>query len=440
LSYTSRGWHTSGGAIDTAGPKDIDDFSRVIDWLIANAPVDPERIGAAGISYGSGISLIGAAHDERIKAVAALSTWGSLVEALYAQQTPRLVWGTLLTETAPIFGNPDPHIDSLWNSVLTHSNIEMVTAWAMQRSPIRYVDRLNANGTAVYFAKNWGDDMFQPNSILDMYSRLTGPKHIDLQAGTHASTEIFGMIGSGDTRIWNNTHRWFDKHLKGLPTAIDDQLPVQMKVKMTDRYEGFADWPVPNARQARWYLHPRSTFSPGELEDTPWQGRSPVENTLSSWADTLASTGIPLAAQMFEQIKVPVTAPILLLGRDRSTWFQTDRLSQPMKIRGIPTLKLQVTPQHDKAQLVAYLYDMNALGVGTLISHAPITVPQATPGKPLTLDIHLVATAYDVPKGNRLVLVVDTQDPLYKKVSNGTLRVDVDFSKERASVLEVPVL
>lgn len=248
------------------------------------------------------------------------------------------------------------------------------------------------------------------------------------------------MIGSGDTRIWNNTHRWFDKHLKGLPTAIDDQLPVQMKVKMTDRYEGFADWPVPNARQARWYLHPRSTFSPGELEDTPWQGRSPVENTLSSWADTLASTGIPLAAQMFEQIKVPVTAPILLLGRDRSTWFQTDRLSRPMQIRGIPTLKLQVTPQHDKAQLVAYLYDMNALGVGTLISHAPITVPQATPGKPLTLDIDLVATAYDVPKGNRLVLVVDTQDPLYKKVSNGTLRVNVDFSKERASVLEVPVL
>ncbi|GAA4942875.1 CocE/NonD family hydrolase [Actinoplanes utahensis] len=32
VSYTPRGWWLSGGEIDTAGPKDMADLSRVVDW------------------------------------------------------------------------------------------------------------------------------------------------------------------------------------------------------------------------------------------------------------------------------------------------------------------------------------------------------------------------------------------------------------------------
>ncbi len=69
LSYTTRGFGESGGEINTAGPKDISDYSTVIDYLLANYPVNPQAIGTAGISYGSGISLLGAAQDSRVKAV-----------------------------------------------------------------------------------------------------------------------------------------------------------------------------------------------------------------------------------------------------------------------------------------------------------------------------------------------------------------------------------
>jgi hypothetical protein len=34
-------------------------------------------------------------------------------------------------------------------------------------------------------------------------------------------------------------------------------------------------------------------------------------------------------------------------------------------------------------------------------------------GQPYTIDTAFPATAYDVPSGNRLTLVVDTVDPLY---------------------------
>ncbi|PHQ14133.1 CocE/NonD family hydrolase [Marinobacter profundi] len=440
LSYSSRGWGNSGGLVDTAGPKDMDDFSRVLDWLLANTATDPERIGAAGISYGAGISLLAAAHDDRVRAVAAMSGWGSLVEALYAGQTPRLVWGELLTLSGELLGRPDPAISALWSNVRNHRNVEQTIAWASIRSPLNYVDQLNANGTAVYQANNWGDNLFQPNSPLELHHRLNGPKHIDLQAGTHAGTEIIGMLGDGNTRIWNNVQRWFDSHLKGVPSAIDDQLPVQMKVQFTDRYEGFTAFPVPEARPRRWYLHPRSLFTPGSLRESPWQSWQARSIGISSWADTLAGTGIPLASQVFTQLKVPVTAPIPLLGQNRSIWFQTGRLDETLAIRGIPRVTLQITPADRHAQLVAYLYDMDWAGTGKLITHAPVTLPEATAGETVAVTVDLVATAYDVPAGNRLVLVVDTRDILYEYPEGGTTRVDFEFSNGQLSTLEVPAL
>ena len=108
LSYSTRGFGQSGGVIATAGPQDVSDLSAVIDFLLANYPVDPQAIGSAGISYGSGISLLGAAFDSRIKAVSAMSSWGSLTDALYGNSTPRLVWGELLTLSGQLIGNLDP--------------------------------------------------------------------------------------------------------------------------------------------------------------------------------------------------------------------------------------------------------------------------------------------------------------------------------------------
>ena len=63
--------------------------------------------------------------------------------------------------------------------------------------------------------------------------------------------------------------------------------------------------------------------------------------------------------------------------------------------------------------MIGHLYDVNALGVGKLISHAPQSWTGRTPGRAFPLDIALFATAYDLPAGHRLALVLDTQDPLY---------------------------
>ena len=444
LSYSTRGFGESGGMINTAGPDDMSDLSKVIDYLIANYPVDPSNIGAGGISYGSGISLLGAAHDSRIKAVAAMSTWGSLPESLYGNQSPRLVWGALLNISSQLLGNPDPVIDQHWQNIKSQNldEIPNVIAWADERSPINYVDELNANGTAVYIGKAYGDNLFQPNTVLDMFGQLNGPKHIDVVPGTHATAELLpSLAGIGDNLIWDNVYKWFDIHLKGETNDLSGAKPLNMKVKFEGRYEGFDDYPIAEASNEKLYLHPRSTFDTGDLEDYKfWSLFGGADDTINAWAGTLFSTQIPLLSQLLEQLEIPIMADISAASDFRSIYYESDRLSETMKIRGTPNLSIRVQPKYSKAQLVAYLYDMDWLGTGRLITHGVITLPEAESGKKVQLDFDLVSTAYDIPAGHKLVLAIDTKDPQYKSPTGVDYFLDIEYSNSNQSILSVPTL
>ncbi|KZY39940.1 MULTISPECIES: alpha/beta fold hydrolase [unclassified Oleiphilus] len=442
FSYSTRGFGTSEGMINTAGPKDIDDFSRVIDYLIENYNVDPERIGSAGVSYGSGISLIGAAHDPRIKAVSAMSAWGSLADSLYGNQTPRLVWGELLTLSGNLLGNLDPIVEQHWSNIKNQnlSEIPAVMEWAGVRSPSNYVDELNTNGTAVYIAKAYGDNLFQPNSLMSMFEQLTGPKHIDLVSGTHASADLLPPVIGAEALPWTSTYQWFDHHLKGDNTPIASAKPITMKVKFEDQYDSFDHFPIEDSSTETFYLHPRSAFDDGDMESYPYWSFFGRDNTINAWAGTLFSTQIPLLSQILEQLEVPILASIPAASDIRSIHWKSSWLSEEMQIRGNPSVSLQIQPKHDEIQLVAYLYDMNALGVGKLITHGAITLPDTNSGEKISVDFDLVTTAYDVPAGHRLVLAVDTKDPQYQSPTGVDYFVDFEYSSNKQSTLKVPTL
>lgn len=443
LSYSTRGWGTSGGQINTAGPKDMSDLSNVIDFLIANYPVDPNNIGSAGISYGSGISLLGAAHDDRIKAVSAMSSWGDLVDALYGNNTPRLVWGEILTLTGDLLGDMDPIVNQHWDDIKNQNlaNIPAVKDWASIRSPINYVQQLNENNTAVYLGKAYGDNLFQPNTLLEMFSQLTGPKHIDLVPGTHATAELLpSLVGIGDNLIWENTYKWFDIHLKGESNNLSNAKPLNMRIKFEGRYESFDDYPIAETRNTDLHFHPRSTFDTGDLETYSYDAWFGKDNTINAWAGTLFSTQIPLLSQLLEQFEIPILADVSAASDYRSIYFESDRLDSTMKIRGNPSIKINVQPHYNKMQLVAYLYDMDWTGTGRLITHGVITLPQAPWGEKIELNFDMVTTAYDVPKGNRLVIAFDTKDPEYKSPTRADYFVDFEFSRNMESKLTVPHL
>ncbi|CAM2009823.1 CocE/NonD family hydrolase [Acanthopleuribacter pedis] len=437
FSYSSRGWGESGGLVNVAGPKDMQDLSAGIDWLLANTNTQAENIGISGISYGGGISLLGLAQEPRLKTAVAMSAWADLRESLYSNNTPRLVWGGILVGSGYLTGNMDPIIARQYSNILTNTDIEATLEWAAERSPIRTINRINDRGAPVYISQNWGDELFQPNSLIDFYNKLEGPKRLDLNPGIHATAELGGLIGISNT-IWDNAHDWFDYWLKGEDTGIIERKPVTMVVKNTGRREAFDEVPGDLSHETM-YLGPRGTFSNGSLDvfTNSWSRTNKIYSGILSGA----TTGLPVVSPIFEaHLEIPIFTWIPGVNRFLATCYESDRLADTMKIRGIPELDIWITPSDNQAQLVAHLYDMDWAGTARLITHGPITLHDAVPGRAVKVNIPFVATAYDVPEGNKLVLAVDTYDPQYGPPSLEFFNVRFPHSGSRQSELSLPVI
>jgi predicted acyl esterase len=101
--------------------------------------------------------------------------------------------------------------------------------------------------------------------------------------------------------------------------------------------------------------------------------------------------------------------------RNAGVWLSGAAPGGGWKVRGVPHLHAPVTSSRPAGTVVAYLYDVNALGFGKLFSHAPVTWQSS----PATVDLPLQVTAYDIPAGHRLALVMDTKDPLYFDANTG---------------------
>ncbi|MGV9690892.1 CocE/NonD family hydrolase [Streptomyces sp. NPDC003444] len=421
VSYNSRGFWQSGGEIETAGPKDVADASKVIDWALANTAADPDRVGMGGVSYGAGISLLAAAHDPRVKAVAALSGWADLIESIYSGRTQHLQAAALLGGAGALTGRPGPELKQILSDFLS-SNLakeEDMIAWGRTRSPVTYLDRINANGAAIMLGNAWGDTIFPPNQYASFYEKLTGPKRLEFRPGDHATAELTGLFGlPNDT--WTNAQRWFDRYLKGADNGIDREQPVQLKSRSTGGYEGYPDWKSVHANQRKFDLG----------------------GTQRVWAnvDSGANGGVTLLTNALDQfLRTPPVVSVPLLPRSFAGVWQSERYDAPQRVRGTVKVHTKVASTKESGTLVAYLYDVGPLGVGKLVTNAPYTFHGKTPGQPFAVDLELFSTAYDVPAGHRLALVVDTVDPLY--IEHNPTGAQLTFSSPAAdpSYVSVPL-
>jgi predicted acyl esterase len=421
VSYNSRGFWQSGGHIEVAGPPDVADASKVIDWALAHTPADPERVGMAGVSYGAGISLLAAGHDKRIKAVVAMSGWADLIESIYSGRTQHLQAAALLGGAGRLTGRPSPELQRTLEDFLASdlSKEQEMMAWGAKRSPAAHLDRINANGAAVMLGNAWGDTIFPPNQYASFYEKLKGPKRLEFRPGDHATAEATGLLGlPNDT--WTNAHRWFDHHLKGADNGIDREQPVQLKSRTTGGYEGYPDWKSVGAAERRIAL--------------------PDSRKVYANVDSGANGGIVMLSNTLDQfLKLPPMASVPLLPRSFAAVWQSERYASAQHVRGTAKLHTTVTSTKPSGTLVAYLYDVGPLGLGKLVSHAPYTFHDKAPGQPFAVDLELFSTAYDVPAGHRLALVVDTVDPLYIEHNPSGARLTFSSPSSDPSYVSVPL-
>lgn len=436
FSYSARGWGNSGGLITAAGPNEVQDISIIIDWIELHTPANGTELGMAGISYGAGLALLGAAHDSRVTAVVAMSGWSDLVAALYGQQTPRDAWGNILVTTGNLIGDMDPIVEENFENLLNHTNVPETIAWANERSAINYLGQINV---PVYISQNMSDELFQPNALMQFYTQLDSAKKLDINQGIHATAELPGLGGLSNYS-WDNAHDWFDYWLQGVNNGVMDEPPVTITMKNEDTRLSFNSWPSPAIANRTYYLSPRDG-SAGDLDDSPSFSSDTDNIETAGLIPSGATTGIPVISALLDaHTPFNVLAWVPLINQDLATVYESDSLDDELMIVGIPVVDVWVSSTLPQMQLVAYLYDVNNLGVGTLITHGPVTLYEAVPGQPTRVTFEMVATAYRVADGHHLVLAMDMEDSLYGTPTDADYEVTFYYDESSAPLLLIPYL
>lgn len=414
ISYTTRGTGKDGqGKIDMGGPKDMADMSAIIDDLIRRG-ADPERIGAAGISYGAGIALMASGVDPRIKAVSSMSGWTDLSRALFPNQTRNSWPGFILWASARQASHVGPDFLGVFNDFFEYRNPEETLAFADGRSAKTFIDRINANRPAIMLSQNWNELAFPPDQIIDFYEQLEGPKRMYLRPGDHVGQETFGLIGSPNV-VLSRMYSWFDRTVKNPSQREAQGAEIELKPRAPygDRSEErYRSWPEVSSGSKRWYLGGVETRrGDGGTSGEPATGWS---TTIKPGINVVNHVGGPIVSHWTEVWwGRPVwTEPKHIDRETTATWLSAP-VSGWVRLRGAPKVHVRVRPTHRKGFLNLVLWSVGRNGQGRHITHAPITWRDREPGVPFTLDLELRPNAFNIPPGHRLLLGASTFEANY---------------------------
>jgi predicted acyl esterase len=399
VAYSQRGFQGSGGEIDFAGRTTQDDVSTVISWALKHTHADPNRIGLFGTSYGGGVALLGAAHDKRVKAVVATSTWTDLADALVPQgavNEQALGW---------LFDSPTVPLDKLTSQVhkvaddaksqpLTSGDaLEQMSA---TRSVDKEINALNRNKPAIMIANAYEDSLLDPTSLVSFFDKLHTAKRLQLSTGDHGGPEIGGLRGQPNAVI-STAGKWLDFYLNGTKNDINKGGQILLQDGATGAVHTYTSWPAT--------MRNLKLGTPGIAADLTTTGPGSWSHDITTGQDSGASIGTA-AILSGNEYRSPTISIGSLKSEHAFTWSSV-ALPGAAVVSGTPRLRVQVRSSAPKVTLFAYLYDVDPSGTATLMTYAPATVSSGS----VSLDLRPLA--WTVAAGDHLSLVIDSADDRY---------------------------
>ena len=428
LSYATRGFGGSEGTVKVAGDEDIKDISTVIDWLVENTRTNPEKIASAGISYGGGVSLIASAKDDRIKAVIAMSSWTDLEQSLYPNETLNKIWIEFLIALGRVTGNLDPKVMSIYRNAKNRTEIDELRRWAKKRSALTYIDEINNNQPAIYMSQNYKDQLFSINQSIHFFDKLTTPKKLIAHKGIHASAEIKGLFGL-NSNVWNPVYEWLDHWLLDQENGLEEGIIEYTSTNSDTRH-------IENNQNNRG-----DDLTPIELDPINKRRRSVKTNSIiiNSEKDSRAETGIPMLSAIFEShLGTRVKHNFKDTRTEHGAMYQSAKMKNAVSLNGIPKIEMYFNSYYSDTQVVAYLYDIPKRGKASLISHGVASFHQLE-GEIVKADFELHATSYELEKGHRFGLIIDTGDALYLKPSDEVFSYSIIESEKLQTKILLPL-
>jgi predicted acyl esterase len=441
LAYSQRGLAASTGKIQVAGPQDVADATEVIDWLVGQEGVDPGRIGLFGSSYGAGTSLLTAAQDRRVKAVAGTSAWGDLFASLYENGTRHLKAFEALVEMFDERRCSEEFLEII-QKIRANTVDDKVRDFARARSPRHCLSAYNDAATPILLTTAWHETIFSVPAVIDLFTHLTGPKSLLVQVGDHGNGELLGLAGLS-SKPTEMAYRWMDHHLGG---SVGDGLEPQFGIRSEYMHNLLSDLRHPD--WASYALPPKrfhlADAAAGERDGQMSEGRPQPD-----WARSVKATGqetqaivAPKLVQtgLAERAGLPHPYRTAEIDRGLASIFTSAPLEQPMRVQGDLELRITVKPQDKNATIVAYLMDSDpATGNSVIITHAPYTITNKETGQATTLTFPLQPAHYVLARGRQLQLIIGTHDPFFPDANTTPSSLELTSPRGTESYLDIPL-
>jgi predicted acyl esterase len=293
--------------------------------------------------------------------------------------------------------------------------MDTAVPYLQARSPLNVVDRINQNGTAVLMATSWNDLAYGTDQITDFYTRLTGPKRLEVRPGDHVVNEVPGSVGIGDPAMYGHLFDWMTTYVGGIDTPLVHQAPVWMQPRSSAAKpapETYASWEAVTTGSQTYGLTGRTGWFQPTGGMTTGTG-APWSQTITKGLNVVGGLGAPIIGFAGEALGgTPPQNALGLVDRASTGIWKGPALTAPLALRGQSTLRVTVTPSRSEGTIVVYLYDASG-STSYLIAHRPWSFSSAVPGKPIQLTLPLQPTAYTLPAGHRLAVGISTGDPLY---------------------------
>ncbi|MGW2780664.1 alpha/beta fold hydrolase [Streptomyces populi] len=427
LTWSARGFGRSTGRIGLNDPKaEVADVSRLVDWLARRPEVrldkggDP-RVGVAGASYGGAVSLLAAANDPRVDAIAPSITYWNLADALFPNGVFKKLWAGIFLNSGGGCARFEPELCAMYNRVAESGKPDAAAVKLLQeRSPSAVGDRIKV---PTLITQGQSDSLFtlgQADATARAVKANGAPVDVDWIAGGHDGGDLEA------DRVTSRVVSWFDRYLKDDRSAATGPAfrvtrsggvdstdgAALLRGASSDTYPGLDSGrrAVALTGREQGFQNPAGS-SPPAISALPGLGGS-------GGLSRLSGLGVGISLDFPGQY-----------ARFESAPFRDD-----LRITGSPTVTVHVRSSADDAVLFAKVYDVGPGGTQQVLPSqlvTPVRVEGAKSGRDVSLT--LPAIDHAVQKGHRLRLVLSSTDLGYASPA-----APATYTVSLESALQVP--
>lgn len=468
-----RGTGASFGIRDSLrSPKEREDSREIADWIVAQ-PWSSGVIGSTGVSYlGAAACFLASTGHPAVKAIAPLFSVSDIYnEQLFPGGMLSRVWSRdyddlmlaldhndpVKTAKYPYFNDPrlsgpqpvDEDMDEslLAEAIAGHfdnfSLHDMMPELAFRDegplhdvdlrtdicSPFYYQREGTAADVAIYSISGWCDGGGYANGSITRYLTMKGPKDRLLLGpwdhGARTNISPWRTQPGSQFPLMAEVLRFFDQHLLGRETGIDDEAPIHYYSIHAEQWHAANAWPpVPNTR---WF-----PATHGDLR----AARALDESSVSYQVDFTTTTG---TETRWERLGAANIQDYFFdwHGRDQALLnFTTEVLTEDTEVSGHIVASFKVASSRRDAALFVYASEVEADGSTRYITEGMLralhrataeapedyltTWPyrtffrrdtrQLTPGVAERLEFALLPVSWTLKRGSRLRISVAGAD------------------------------